>query len=50
MSSIEITGKCIEEATQLAIEQLGVTEDDVYVEIVEEGAKGFLELVNRRQR
>ncbi len=42
MSSIEITGKCIEEATQLAIEQLGVTEDDVYVEIVEEGAKGFL--------
>ena len=44
MTSIEMTGKSIDEATQLALEQLGVTEDDVYVEILDEGAKGFLGL------
>lgn len=42
MTSIEETGKNIEEATQRALEQLGVTEDEVDVEILEEGAKGFL--------
>lgn len=42
MSSIEASGKNVEEATRLAIEQLGVTEDDVYVEILDEGSKGFL--------
>jgi spoIIIJ-associated protein len=44
MTSIEMTGKNIEEATQLALEELGVTEDSVYVEILDEGAKGFLGL------
>jgi spoIIIJ-associated protein len=42
MTSIEETGKNIEEATQRALEQLGVTEDEVDVEILEEGARGFL--------
>ena len=42
MTSIEETGKNIEEATQKALEQLGVTEDEVDVEILEDGAKGFL--------
>lgn len=44
MTSIEETGKDIEEATQRALEQLGVTEDEVDVEIMEEGLKGFLGL------
>lgn len=44
MTSIEQTGKDIEEATQLALEQLGVTEDEVDVEILEDGGKGFLGL------
>ena len=42
MAGIEETGKNIEEATRKALEQLGVTEDEVDVEILEEGAKGFL--------
>jgi len=42
MTSIEQTGKNVEEATQLALEKLGVTEDQVDVEILDEGAKGFL--------
>lgn len=44
MTSIELTGKTIEEATELALEQLGVTEDDVDVEILDEGSRGFLGL------
>lgn len=44
MTSIEETGKNVEEATQRALEQLGVTEDQVDVEILEEGSKGFLGL------
>lgn len=44
MTSIESMGKTIEEATELALEQLGVSEDEVDVEIIEEGSKGFLGL------
>jgi spoIIIJ-associated protein len=42
MTTIEETGKDVEEATEKALEQLGVTEDQVDVEILEEGSKGFL--------
>jgi spoIIIJ-associated protein len=44
MTSIEQTGKNIDEATRLALERLRVTEDEVDVEILEEGSKGFLGL------
>ena len=42
MTTIEETGRNVEEATEKALEQLGVTEDQVDVEILEEGSKGFL--------
>lgn len=42
MISMEETGKNIEEATQKALDKLKVTEDAVDVEILEEGARGFL--------
>lgn len=42
MASVEQTGKNIDEATRLALEKLGVIEDQVDVEILEEGSKGFL--------
>jgi len=44
MTSIEETGKTIEEATEKALEALGVTEDEVDIEILEEGTGGFLGL------
>lgn len=44
MATIEETGKNVEEATEKALEELGVTEEMVDVEILEEGAKGFLGL------
>lgn len=44
MTSIEQTGKSVEEATQLALQRLGVTEEEVVVEILDEGSKGFLGL------
>ena len=42
MTSLEQTGRTIEEATEKALEQLSVIEDEVDVEILEEGARGFL--------
>lgn len=42
MTNIEETGKNVQEATEKALLQLGVTEDEVDVEILEEGTKGFL--------
>lgn len=42
MTSIEETGKDVEEATQKALEQMGLTEDKVDVEILDEGSRGFL--------
>lgn len=44
MASITKTGKTVEEATQAALSELGVSLDDVTVEIIEEGNKGFFGL------
>lgn len=44
MTSIEETGKNLEDATQRALKKLGTTEDKVDVEILDEGSRGFLGL------
>jgi spoIIIJ-associated protein len=44
MNKIEVSGRTIEEAIQIAAMELGVGTDAVEYEIVEEGAKGFLGL------
>jgi len=44
MKPFEQTGKTVEEARLRALEQLGVSEDEVEIEILDEGSKGFLGL------
>lgn len=45
MKSIETIGKTTEEAIQNALKQLNVTEDKVTIEVLEEGSKGFLNII-----
>jgi len=44
--SIEVSGRTEDEAIETALEQLGLTRDDVSVEIVERAKTGFLGLKN----
>lgn len=44
MQSIDVTGPSLEEAIDAGLEQLGLTRNDVIIEIVEEGSKGVLGL------
>jgi len=44
--SIEVQGRTEDEAIELALEQLGMSRDDVSVEIVEQARSGFLGLKN----
>jgi len=44
MTTIEKTAKTKEEAIELALNELGAALEDVEVEVIEEGAKGFLGL------
>lgn len=46
----EYTGRTVEEATQIALEELGLERDDIYVEVLEESQKGFLGLGNKEAR
>ncbi|MBI2914703.1 MAG: protein jag [Firmicutes bacterium] len=49
MSFVQKTGRTVEEAVQEAVRELGVTEDEVEVEVVHEGNKGFLGLLGSRE-
>ncbi|MDR2665620.1 MAG: Jag N-terminal domain-containing protein, partial [Oscillospiraceae bacterium] len=42
IKSIEVTGKTEDEAVELGLAQLGLTRDDVSVEIIERAKTGFL--------
>jgi len=44
MESLEVSGKTVEEATQKALEQLGVSREEVEVTVVKEGRRGILGL------
>ena len=44
MESLEVSGKTVEEAIQKALEQLGVSQDEVEVSVVKEGKHGILGL------
>ena len=44
MTTIEKTAKTKEEAIELALQELGASIEDVEIEVIEEGTKGFLGL------
>ncbi len=44
MESLEISAKTVEEATQPALEQLGLSRDEVEVTVLKEGRAGVLGL------
>ncbi|MGQ9455476.1 MAG: RNA-binding cell elongation regulator Jag/EloR [Armatimonadota bacterium] len=44
MDGIEVSGRTLDEALQLASQRLGVSLDEIEYEVVEEGSKGFLGL------
>lgn len=47
MLSIEKSAKTKEEAIEAALAELNATEDEVEIEVIEEGAKGFLGIGNK---
>ena len=48
MEPIEVTGKTVEEAVQAGLSSLGLRKDQVEVEVIDEGSRGFLGLVGFR--
>ncbi len=50
MEWVETTGKTVEEATELALDQLGVEKDEADIEVVEEGKTGLFGRVRLEAR
>lgn len=48
MNTIEITGKTVDEALKNALRQLNTTEDKVEVTIIDEGSKGFFNIIGTK--
>lgn len=48
MKSIDMTGKTVDEAIKKALEQLNLTKEEVEVNIIDEGSKGFLNLIGSK--
>jgi len=48
MEPIEVTGKTVEEAVQAGLSSLGLRKDQVEVDVLDEGSRGFLGLVGFR--
>lgn len=48
MKSIDMVGKSVDEALEKALSQLNVTKDEVKVDIIDEGNKGFLNFIGSK--
>ncbi|WP_163195820.1 RNA-binding cell elongation regulator Jag/EloR [Clostridium thermarum] len=48
MKTIEMTGRTVEEALKNALTELKLSEDKVEVEVLDEGSKGFLNLIGTK--
>lgn len=49
MSSVEARGRTVEEAVRAALEKLGLEEDEVRVEVLEEPSRGFLGFIGSKE-
>ena len=49
MTSIEKSARTVDEAVEEALRELGVRREDVRIEVLEEGSKGFLGILGARQ-
>ncbi len=49
MREVEKTGRTVEEAVEAALEELGITRDKAEIEVLDEGARGFLGLLKTRE-
>ena len=45
MKCIEMTGKTTDDAIKNALKELKLTEDKVTIEVLDEGSKGFLNII-----
>lgn len=48
MKTLEVSGKNVSEALQNALKELKLTEDKIEYEVLEEGSKGFLNLIGTK--
>ena len=48
MKFIEVTGKNVDDAVKSALNELNVTKDKVVIDIIDEGSKGFLNLIGTK--
>ncbi len=49
MSTIEITGRTVEEAIKRAVKEFNVTKDNLKIEVLEEASKGFLGIIGGKE-
>lgn len=48
MKFIEVTGKSVDDAIQNALNELNVAKDNVIIDVIDEGSKGFLSLIGTK--
>lgn len=48
MNTVEVTGKTVEEALKSALKQLNTTEDKIDFTVIEEGSKGFFNIIGAK--